>query len=96
MLHISFDGSDDERRNLVAMVKSVPAIRAFGNVDVVGKPDPATYMGSTNIAALLRAAAILLKVDSGWDWFINLSASDYPLLTQDGMMFLQLNSAKFT
>lgn len=93
MLHIAFDGTDDERRNLVAKVKSVPAIRAFGNVDVVGKPDPATYMGSTNIAAVLRAAAILLKVDSGWDWFINLSASDYPLLTQDGMMFLQLNSA---
>ncbi|KAM7463473.1 hypothetical protein LguiA_031594 [Lonicera macranthoides] len=83
LLHIAFDGSDDERRNLVARVKSVPAVRAFGNVDVVGKPDPATYMGSTNIAALLRAAAILLKVDTGWDWFINLSASDYPLLTQD-------------
>ncbi|KAL3510635.1 hypothetical protein ACH5RR_030036 [Cinchona calisaya] len=68
------------------MVNSVPAIRAFGNVDVVGKkPDPVTYMGSSNIVAVLRAAAILLKVDSGWDWFITLSAMDYPLITQDDL-----------
>uniref|UniRef100_A0A5B7B1Y2 Putative xylosyltransferase 1-like n=1 Tax=Davidia involucrata TaxID=16924 RepID=A0A5B7B1Y2_DAVIN len=85
LLHIGADGSDDERRKLAALVKSVPAIQAFGNVDVVGKPDPVTYMGSTNIAAALRAATILLKVDGGWDWFITLSASDYPLLTQDDL-----------
>ena len=84
MLHIGADGSDDERRKLVALIRSVPVITAFGNVDVVGRPDPVTYMGSTNIAAVLRAAAILLKVDSGWDWFITLSALDYPLVTQDG------------
>lgn len=67
------------------LVKSVPAIRAFGNVDVIGKPDPTTYMGASNIAAILRAAAIFLKVDRDWDWFITLSALDYPLLTQDGI-----------
>ncbi|CAI9096725.1 OLC1v1032932C1 [Oldenlandia corymbosa var. corymbosa] len=85
LLHISADGSDMERRKLWAMVNSVPAARAFGNVDVIGKPDPNTYMGSTNIAAILRAAAILLKVDAGWDWFITLSAADYPLITQDDL-----------
>ncbi|KAA8529080.1 hypothetical protein F0562_033432 [Nyssa sinensis] len=85
LLHIGADGSDDERRKLAALVKSVPVIEAFENVDVVGKPDPVTYMGSTNIAAVLRAATILLKVDGGWDWFITLSASDYPLLTQDDL-----------
>ncbi|XAR52490.1 hypothetical protein NMG60_11020606 [Bertholletia excelsa] len=83
LLHVGFDGSEDERRKLAGLVSSVPAIRAFGNVDVVGKPDPATYMGSTNIAGVLHAAAILLKIDDGWDWFITLSAMDYPLLTQD-------------
>lgn len=87
LLHIGADGSDVERRKLGAMVNSVPAVRDFGNVDVIGKPDPVTYMGSSNIAAVLRAAAILLKVDSGWDWFINLSAMDYPLITQDGMIW---------
>ncbi|KAL8248597.1 hypothetical protein R6Q59_005465 [Mikania micrantha] len=45
-------------------VKSVPAIKAFGNVDVIGKPDSTTYMGASNIAAILRAAAIFLKMFS--------------------------------
>lgn len=84
LLHLSVEASGDERRRLSALVKSVPAIRAFGNVDVVGKPDRLTYMGSTHIATILRAAAILLRVDSGWDWFITLTAMDYPLITQDG------------
>ncbi|KAH6791623.1 Core-2/I-branching beta-1 [Perilla frutescens var. hirtella] len=85
LLHISADGSDEERVRLVSMVKYVPVIQAFGNVDVIGKPDPNTYMGSTNIAAILRAAATLMKVDGGWDWFVTLSAKDYPLITQDDL-----------
>ncbi|KAL8112230.1 hypothetical protein AgCh_019792 [Apium graveolens] len=40
-------------------------------------------MGSSGVAAFLRAASILLKVDKGWDWFICLSALDYPLIMQD-------------
>jgi hypothetical protein len=31
----------------------------------------------------LIAAAIILKLDSGWSWFITLS--DYPRITQDGI-----------
>ncbi|KAL3644694.1 hypothetical protein CASFOL_009874 [Castilleja foliolosa] len=85
LLHISADGSDEERLRLGALVKSMPAVRTFGNVDVIGKPDPNTYMGSTSLAVILRAAAVLLKVDSGWDWFITLSAMDYPLVTQDDL-----------
>ncbi|KAL8227590.1 hypothetical protein R6Q57_015174 [Mikania cordata] len=91
LLHIGTEGSDDERRKLSALVKSVPAIKAFGNVDVIGKPDPTTYMGASNIAAILRAAAIFLKVDRDWDWFITLSALDYPLLTQDGSPWVILS-----
>ncbi|CAH9114673.1 unnamed protein product [Cuscuta europaea] len=83
MLHIGADGNEEERIKLAVMVKSVPAIRAFGNVDLVGKPDPVTNMGSTSLAAVLRAVAILLKVDSGWDWFVTLSTRDYPLVSQD-------------
>ncbi|XP_047322526.1 beta-glucuronosyltransferase GlcAT14A [Impatiens glandulifera] len=85
LLHIGKDGSDNERRRLAILVKSVPAIQSFGNVDIVGNPDPVTYMGATNIVAPLHAAAILLKVDTGWDWFITLNAADYPLLTQDDL-----------
>jgi hypothetical protein len=36
------------------------------------------------VANTLHAAAILLREGGDWDWFINLSASDYPLVTQDG------------
>lgn len=73
---------------MASAIRSVPAIRAFGNVDVLGKPDRLSYMGSTNIATTLHAAAILLRLSSGWNWFITLSASDYPLLTQDGMLLM--------
>ncbi|XP_043699108.1 beta-glucuronosyltransferase GlcAT14A-like [Telopea speciosissima] len=85
LLHLGPEASNEERQRLAEAVRTVPAIRAFGNVDVIGNPDPVTDMGSSNIAATLRAAAILLRVDSGWDWFITLTASDYPLLTQDDL-----------
>lgn len=85
-MHIGTDGSDEERRKLGSLVHSVSVIRAFGNVDLVGKPDKTTYMGSSNIAAILRGASILLKLDKGWDWFVHLTALDYPLVTQDGMI----------
>lgn len=86
LLHINAGGSDDERRKLSGLVRSVSVMRAFGNVEVIGKADANTYMGASNIAAILRGGAILLKMDRGWDWFVTLSALDYPLITQDGMI----------
>lgn len=86
LLHINAGGSDEERRKLSVLVRSVSVMRAFGNVEVVGKADANTYMGASNIAAILRGGAILLKMDRGWDWFVTLSALDYPLITQDGML----------
>ncbi|KAJ3668946.1 hypothetical protein LUZ60_010896 [Juncus effusus] len=38
------------------------------------------------VASTLHACAILLKESKDWDWFINLSASDYPLMTQDDIL----------
>ncbi|KAL6553455.1 Beta-glucuronosyltransferase GlcAT14A [Orobanche gracilis] len=43
-----------------------------------------TYRGPTMVSNTLHACAFLLKRYKDWDWFINLSASDYPLVTQDG------------
>ncbi|PPR97719.1 hypothetical protein GOBAR_AA22948 [Gossypium barbadense] len=83
LLQLGADASDEERYRLVLALKSVPAIRSFENVDVIGKPDRFSSMGSTHIAATLHAAAMLMKLDRGWDWFIALSALDYPLVTQD-------------
>jgi hypothetical protein len=85
LLHLGAEASDEERMRLVGAVNAVPAIRSFGNVDVIGMPSRLTYMGSSNLAAVLRAAAILLRMDAGWTWFVSLSAMDYPLITQDGM-----------
>ncbi|VAH03689.1 unnamed protein product [Triticum turgidum subsp. durum] len=36
------------------------------------------------LSTTLHAMAVLLRVGRRWDWFVNLSASDYPLVTQDG------------
>ncbi|KAK4762841.1 hypothetical protein SAY86_008609 [Trapa natans] len=85
LLHLGAEASDDERMALAVQVAAVPAVRSFGNADVAGKPSRLTDMGASNIASTLRAASVLLKVDSGWDWFITLSASDYPLITQDDL-----------
>ncbi|XP_027347115.1 beta-glucuronosyltransferase GlcAT14A-like isoform X3 [Abrus precatorius] len=41
-----------------------------------------------------NAIAILLKESSGWDWFINLSASDYPLVTQDDLLHVFSNLSR--
>ncbi|KAL9242094.1 hypothetical protein vseg_016129 [Gypsophila vaccaria] len=85
VIHLSADATGEEREWLAAAVMAVPAVRAFSNVDVIGRPMWLTSMGATNIAATLRAVAVLLKLDAGWDWFICLTAQDYPLLTQDDL-----------
>ncbi|XP_020097507.1 beta-glucuronosyltransferase GlcAT14A [Ananas comosus] len=87
VLHLSADAPDAERADLAATVRrAIPAVRAFGNVDVVGRPAAGTHMGSSGLAATLRAAAVLLRLDPGWDWFVTLSAADYPLVTQDDLI----------
>ncbi|KAK8627570.1 hypothetical protein V6N13_135179 [Hibiscus sabdariffa] len=88
VLHLGADATDDERHRLVVALKSVPAIRSFANVDVIGKPDRLSYMGSSYTAATLHAAAVLMKIDPSWDWFISLSALDYPLITQDDLLYV--------
>jgi hypothetical protein len=57
---------------------------AAGNVWIVGRPNLVTYRGPTMLTTTLHAVALLLRLRRRWDWFVNLSASDYPLVTQDG------------
>ncbi|KAJ0804695.1 putative glycosyl transferase, family 14, beta-glucuronosyltransferase GlcAT14A/B/C [Helianthus annuus] len=47
---------------------------------MITKANLVTYHGPTMVANKLHAAAMLLRDGGDWDWFINLSASDYPLL----------------
>lgn len=88
LLNLDLEASDSERLELAKYVKSEVVIREFGNVKVVGKSDLVTYKGPTMLASTLHAIAILLKLPKNWDWFINLSASDYPLLTQDDILHI--------
>jgi hypothetical protein len=57
-------------------------------VDVIGNPDFAYAKGSSFVSSTLRGASILLRLSSTWDWFINLSAADYPLVTQDDLLHI--------
>ncbi|KAJ6845453.1 beta-glucuronosyltransferase GlcAT14A isoform X2 [Iris pallida] len=87
LLHLSPDASDSERSRLAVSVRAaIPAARVFENVDVMGRPDQVTNMGPSVLAATLHAAAVMLRLDGGWDWFVTLSAADYPLLTQDDLI----------
>jgi len=85
LLQLDDCSSDSERMDLALYIKSHMVFEEFGNVNVVGKSYGINKMGSSSLSASLHAAALLLKVNSDWDWFFTLSASDYPLMTQDGM-----------
>ncbi|KAH7438609.1 hypothetical protein KP509_04G022800 [Ceratopteris richardii] len=86
ILHLDLEAPPKERIDLARYVKLDPTFIEVGNVDVIGKANLVTYRGPTMTACTLHAAAILLKKGSDWDWFINLSASDYPLITQDDLL----------
>jgi hypothetical protein len=84
LLHLDLEAPVRERVELARYVKKEPVFEEVKNVFVVGKSNLVTYKGPTMVAATLHGAAILLRKAKDWDWFINLSASDYPLVTQDG------------
>ncbi|KAL8138130.1 hypothetical protein V2J09_004131 [Rumex salicifolius] len=50
---------------------------------VIGKADLLNFKGPTVMAFTLHVVAVLLKQAKDWDWFVNLSAADYPLISQD-------------
>lgn len=84
ILHLDLEAPPRERIDLTLSVKGDPTFHEVENVRVMAKSNLVTYKGPTMIASTLQAISILLKESSDWDWFINLSASDYPLMTQDG------------
>ncbi|KAG9444930.1 hypothetical protein H6P81_016270 [Aristolochia fimbriata] len=86
LLHLDLEAPDEERLELAKFVKSENVFRAFDNVRVVGNANLVTYKGPTMVASTLHAVAILLRLAKDWDWFINLSASDYPLMPQDDFL----------
>jgi protein xylosyltransferase len=86
LFHLDLEAPIDERISLTRFVKQFSSFHKYADVQLVEKPNLVTYKGSTMIASTLHGASILLKHSDNWDWFINLSATDYPLVTQDGML----------
>lgn len=83
-LHLDLAATLQERLDLADFVRNEPLFEKLGNVMVVVKANLVTYRGPTMVTNTLHAAAVLFREAGDWDWFINLSASDYPLVTQDG------------
>ncbi|XP_039069315.1 beta-glucuronosyltransferase GlcAT14B-like [Hibiscus syriacus] len=83
--HLDLEAPPRERLEFSNMAKNDPTFREVENVLVMSQSNLVTYKGPTMIACTLQAIAILLKESLEWDWFLNLSASDYPLVTQDDL-----------
>jgi beta-glucuronosyltransferase len=81
VVHLDLEAPATERAELATALHADPVYSWFGNVKVITRANLVTYWGPTVVANTLHAAAILLREGGNWDWFINLSASDYPLVT---------------
>ncbi|KAJ6761938.1 hypothetical protein OIU74_024583 [Salix koriyanagi] len=90
ILHLDLEAPPRERLMLGVYVKSDSTFQEVGNVRVMAQSNLVTYKGPTMIACTLQAIAIMLRESLEWDWFINLSASDYPLVTQDELLTLRV------
>ncbi|WOH12667.1 hypothetical protein DCAR_0832174 [Daucus carota subsp. sativus] len=88
LLHLDLTASKAERENLALEVEQVPIFKAAKNVNVIGKADFRDPYGCSSVSATLHGAAMLLRLSENWDWFINLDAHDYPLVTQDDLLHI--------
>ncbi|TVU22758.1 hypothetical protein EJB05_32476, partial [Eragrostis curvula] len=86
VVHLDREAPVGERMELAARVANSTVFRRAGNVHVIRRANMVTYRGPTMVANTLHACAVLLRRGKEWDWFINLSASDYPLMTQDDIL----------
>ncbi|CAM8988648.1 unnamed protein product [Rhodiola kirilowii] len=87
VLHLDLESPPQERLELASRVAKDHVFVTVGNVYMITKANMVTYRGPTMVANTLHACAILIKQNKEWDWFINLSASDYPLVTQDDLIY---------
>ncbi|KAK4485593.1 hypothetical protein RD792_008236 [Penstemon davidsonii] len=83
LIHYDAGAPQNEHQEIARFVSSNVVFNEVGNVWIVKKANLVTYRGPTMLATTLHAISLLLRT-AKWDWFINLSASDYPLVTQDG------------
>ncbi|XP_051126341.1 beta-glucuronosyltransferase GlcAT14B-like [Andrographis paniculata] len=86
VVHLDLEAPLEERLELARRVKNHTLFRQVGNIYMNEKANMVTYRGPTMVSNTLHACAIFLRRIRDWDWFINLSASDYPLVTQDDLI----------
>ncbi|XXG58039.1 hypothetical protein AAC387_Pa04g0449 [Persea americana] len=86
LLHLEAGASHYERSRLASSIQSEMIFKSFRNVDVVGESYAVDQRGSSALASVLHGAAVSLRISQDWDWFITLSASDYPIVTQDDLL----------
>ncbi|KAF3331641.1 xylosyltransferase 1-like protein [Carex littledalei] len=77
---------ESERRDFAEFLRKEKVIKDFDNVRLVEGAGPVSSKGPSEVASMLQGIAILLREFKDWNWFINLSASDYPLLSQDDIL----------
>lgn len=87
LLHLDAGAGAYERARLASYARSEQVFLEYGNVHVIGKGDAVDGRGPSAVAAVLRGAAVLLRLGAEWDWLVTLDAADYPLVTQDGEFF---------
>ncbi|KAG0454421.1 hypothetical protein HPP92_025725 [Vanilla planifolia] len=86
LVHLDLAAPQDQRERLARELHTFPIFRSARNVHILGRAGFSNPQGSSALAATLHGAAVLLRLSRGWDWFINLSAKDYPLITQDDLL----------
>ncbi|KAE8726407.1 Core-2/I-branching beta-1,6-N-acetylglucosaminyltransferase family protein isoform 2 [Hibiscus syriacus] len=94
VVHLDLEAPLEERMALASRIDNHTVFSKVGNVYMITKANMVTYRGPTMVANTLHACAILLKRNKDWDWFINLSASDYPLVTQDDLIYTFTNLSR--
>ncbi|GER34802.1 Core-2/I-branching beta-1,6-N-acetylglucosaminyltransferase family protein [Striga asiatica] len=90
LLHLDTSASQADRDALAVTVQSVPIFKAAQNVHVIGKASNVLSGGPSDLSSTLHGASVLLHLSANWDWFINLSAADYPLITQDALFLARV------
>lgn len=88
VVHLDSAASPVEHRQLFDYIGGHAVFSDIGNVKMIKNPDRVSENGPTKVASVLHVAAILLDEGGEWDWFINLDASSYPLVTQDDLLFV--------
>ncbi|XP_048568193.1 beta-glucuronosyltransferase GlcAT14A-like [Triticum urartu] len=87
LLHLDAGAGAYERARLAGYVRSEQPFLEYGNVHVVGKGSPVDGRGASAVAAVLRGASVLMRIGADWDWLVTLAASDYPLVSQDDLLY---------